>query len=239
MAFNILTRKRVACVGQDQRINDRIGFNLRGEERLAFWQRSTEKFYFPAVRTSRNPLVAWHFRTPSGAKSRFQIYFRLYANLSVGGRGVKEAVGTQGCTPRHRGGGGYGMLLVGFFRVAWVASSFSSLSRADLVFRGIAISLAMLSSVTLASSSRFCFLRTCTWWHQSRRRAVQFGTQLKVIAPRAFPDECAFRGRTPAPAPPKTAAAAEECIARTRITTLGLCTSEQTHLLPVSNIVVA
>ena len=75
------------------------------------------------------------------------------------------------------------MPLVGFFRVARAANSFISLSRADLVFRGIAISLAMLSSVTLASSSRLCFLRTFTWWHQSRKRAVQFGTQLKVIAP--------------------------------------------------------
>jgi len=66
MTFNILTTQRVSCFGQNDRIDDLIPFNLRGDKCPVFRQFLVDEFHLPAVFKFLDPLFVWHVCSPSG-----------------------------------------------------------------------------------------------------------------------------------------------------------------------------
>src|ERR1700687_2269488 len=61
MAFNFCTTKRICYVGQYDRIDDLVTFNLRGDERLYLKKILIGEFTSSAVFKCFNPLFIWHF----------------------------------------------------------------------------------------------------------------------------------------------------------------------------------
>jgi len=60
--FNIFATKRIACFGQQNRIDDFLSRKLRSHKRPVFRQFLVEEFNFSAVFQCFDPLFVWHFR---------------------------------------------------------------------------------------------------------------------------------------------------------------------------------
>jgi hypothetical protein len=60
MTFNFFTSEWIVCVGQYDRIDDFVTFNLSGDERPLIRQFLVSEFHSSAICKSFNLLVAWH-----------------------------------------------------------------------------------------------------------------------------------------------------------------------------------
>ena len=62
MTFSVPTTERVSGLGEYDRIDDLVPFDLRGDERSVFHEFLVEEFYFSSVSKCFDPLLIRRFR---------------------------------------------------------------------------------------------------------------------------------------------------------------------------------